>query len=372
MSRILLRGGRVIDPASDIDGPRRCAGHRRQHRGGRAAGPARSRRRCDGHRRDRMLGRAGTDRSARASARSRVSRRRKRSRPDFALRQPEASPRSPRWRTPRRSTTAPTSTRYMLDRAREVHATRLIPVSAVTKGLARRGDWSTLPRWSRPVRGFFPTTEFRSTTRRFWRARCDEIARLDFAISLHEEDRALTDNGAVNAGEVSKRLGVTGVSDVGRDRTHPARPRARDRHRGAGPYRASSRTARVARAGPRGARRAARSVTCEVTPHHFALDDRAVLRWGPNAKMNPPLRSRARRRGAARGDRRRHDRYDRDRSCSARSALQADGTAGRVVSPRERLRTAARGRWRSADAGRQRHRRTGNLARSGARTGASQ
>ena len=32
-------------------------------------------------------------------------------------------------------------------------------------------------------------------------------------------------------------------------------------------------------------------ITCEATPHHFALDDRAVLRWGPNAKMAPPLRS---------------------------------------------------------------------------------
>ena len=35
--------------------------------------------------------------------------------------------------------------------------------------------------------------------------------------------------------------------------------------------------------------RAARSdganVTCEAAPHHFTLDERAVLRWGPNAKM---------------------------------------------------------------------------------------
>src|SRR5262249_2359237 len=32
-------------------------------------------------------------------------------------------------------------------------------------------------------------------------------------------------------------------------------------------------------------------VSCEVTPHHFALDEAATLRWGPNAKMNPPLRA---------------------------------------------------------------------------------
>ena len=42
----------------------------------------------------------------------------------------------------------------------------------------------------------------------------EQIARLGFAISLHEEDRRLTANGAVNAGEVSKRLGVAGVPAV--------------------------------------------------------------------------------------------------------------------------------------------------------------
>jgi dihydroorotase len=28
-----------------------------------------------------------------------------------------------------------------------------------------------------------------------------------------------------------------------------------------------------------------------VTPHHFGLDEQAVLQWGPHAKMNPPLRA---------------------------------------------------------------------------------
>jgi dihydroorotase len=30
-----------------------------------------------------------------------------------------------------------------------------------------------------------------------------------------------------------------------------------------------------------------------VTPHHFTLDDTAVLEWGPDARMAPPLRSHA-------------------------------------------------------------------------------
>jgi dihydroorotase len=43
----------------------------------------------------------------------------------------------------------------------------------------------------------------------------------------------------------------------------------------------------------RHARRNGANVTCEVTPHHFWLEEHAVLQWGPNAKMNPPLRSAA-------------------------------------------------------------------------------
>jgi dihydroorotase len=43
----------------------------------------------------------------------------------------------------------------------------------------------------------------------------------------------------------------------------------------------------------RQAKRRGVRVTCEVTPHHFALTDEALLAQGANAKMNPPLRSAA-------------------------------------------------------------------------------
>jgi len=43
----------------------------------------------------------------------------------------------------------------------------------------------------------------------------------------------------------------------------------------------------------RAARQRGANVTCEATPHHFTFDDRAFARFGPNAKMAPPLRSEA-------------------------------------------------------------------------------
>src|SRR5262249_4012260 len=41
----------------------------------------------------------------------------------------------------------------------------------------------------------------------------------------------------------------------------------------------------------RDAKRRGVSITCEVTPHHMALTDAAVVGFNTNTKMNPPLRS---------------------------------------------------------------------------------
>ncbi|HEX6770403.1 MAG TPA: dihydroorotase, partial [Acidobacteriaceae bacterium] len=41
----------------------------------------------------------------------------------------------------------------------------------------------------------------------------------------------------------------------------------------------------------RAARKSGLHVTCEVTPHHFALTEEAVDEYDTHAKMNPPLRS---------------------------------------------------------------------------------
>ena len=117
----------------------------------------------------------------------------------------------------------------------------------------------------------------------------DEIGRLNFAISLHEEDRGLSCNGAINAGEIAHRLGVSGYSDAAE-----AKRIRRDLALAIGsgaPIHIAHVSTRESLDLIRAARRNGARVTCEVTPHHFGLDERAVLRWGPNAKMNPPLRS---------------------------------------------------------------------------------
>jgi dihydroorotase len=182
----------------------------------------------------------------------------------------------------------PEIARYMIERAGAVRAARLLPVSAVSRGLGGSETVDFEAMAAAGARLFsddgIPIDDLALLTKAF-----DATRALGVAISLHEEDRGLSCNGAVNAGGVSKRLGVTGYSDS----AESARIR-RDLSvaLGAG---APVHVAHVSTADSialiRSARRSGAQVTCEVTPHHFALDDSAVLTWGPNAKMNPPLRA---------------------------------------------------------------------------------
>jgi dihydroorotase len=99
----------------------------------------------------------------------------------------------------------------------------------------------------------------------------------------------LSCGGALNAGEVSKQLGVSGYTDSA-ESERVRRDLAIAIGSGAPVHIAHASTAESFDL-IRAARRHGAHVTCEVTPHHFVLDESAALIWGPNAKMNPPLRS---------------------------------------------------------------------------------
>jgi len=182
------------------------------------------------------------------------------------------------------------TTHYMLERAREVRGARLVPVSAVTKGLqgCELVDFDAMIQAG--ARMFsddgIPIDDQAVLARAF-----DEAARTGFAISLHEEDRALGANGAMNAGEASRRLCAAGIS-VTAESLRVRRDLALAIGSEAPVHIAHVSTAETVEL-IRAAKKRGANITCEVTPHHFTLDDSAVLVWGPNARMAPPLRNRA-------------------------------------------------------------------------------
>src|SRR5271168_1141869 len=184
---------------------------------------------------------------------------------------------------------SPVTTRYMLERAKAAHSARLVPVSAVTHGLGGVEPVDFAAMVEAGARLFsddgIPIDDALVLSRAL-----DETNRLGYAVSLHEEDRALSCEGALNAGAVSKRLGVSGYTDSAESQ-RVRRDLALAIGSGAAVHVAHVSTAESL-ALIRAARRHGAQVTCEVTPHHFTIDENAALTWGPNAKMNPPLRNR--------------------------------------------------------------------------------
>jgi dihydroorotase len=110
----------------------------------------------------------------------------------------------------------------------------------------------------------------------------------DLPVIVHEEDPGLAGEGSMHEGEVSFRLGLTGIPAaaeevmVARDVALAARTGAR------------LHIAHLSTAGSvalvRQAKERGLAVTAEVTPHHFTLTDDAVGTYDTNAKMKPPLR----------------------------------------------------------------------------------
>ena len=113
----------------------------------------------------------------------------------------------------------------------------------------------------------------------------------DIPVIQHAQDPELSGGGVMHEGEWSTRLGLPGMPGAAED-VMVARDLLLVEDTGGRYHVAHLSTARsldlVRRAKEKGL-----SVTCEVTPHHLVLSDEAVAESGfsTHMKMNPPLRS---------------------------------------------------------------------------------
>lgn len=108
----------------------------------------------------------------------------------------------------------------------------------------------------------------------------------------HCEDVSLVGHGVVNEGVVSTLLGLPG-SPAAAEETMVARDIALAELTGCRVHLAHLSTARSVEL-VRAAKAAGLPVTCEITPHHLFLDEAAVgQEYDTNLKMNPPLRTAA-------------------------------------------------------------------------------
>lgn len=117
----------------------------------------------------------------------------------------------------------------------------------------------------------------------------EKARELNVPLSFHEEDPAFITENGINAGETAKKLGITGSPAMAEDAL-VARDCMIALHTGAAvniQHISSANSVKLVKL----AKELGANVTAEVTPHHFTLDETAVLEKGAMAKMNPPLRT---------------------------------------------------------------------------------
>ncbi len=182
-----------------------------------------------------------------------------------------------------------TVTSYIVERARQRAIVNVFPIGAITKGsageeLAAIGSMKAagvvaISDDGRPV-----------MNARVMRRAMETASAFDLPVIDHCEDLHLSAGGDMHEGLESVKLGLRGIPSCSEDvmvardillaevtgaRYHVAHISARHS------------VAMVAFAKTRGLK-----VTCESTPHHFAVADEDILPYDSNYKMKPPLRAR--------------------------------------------------------------------------------
>jgi dihydroorotase len=116
-----------------------------------------------------------------------------------------------------------------------------------------------------------------------------QAKKLDLLVSVHCEDLNLVYDHSINYGNISKQLNLLGIPSIAeeimilRDIFLAEKIGARLHIQ----HISTKRGVELVRE----AKKRGIKISCEATPHHFSLTDEAVLKWGTNAKMSPPLRT---------------------------------------------------------------------------------
>jgi dihydroorotase len=182
----------------------------------------------------------------------------------------------------------PSVTEYILNRAQTDSPARVFPIAAATMGL--EGEVMTEMVALHAAGAVAFSDDGRTISDAGVMRSVLEYSKLvDAPVVVHAEDCALRGEGVVNEGPVSTRLGLPGNPCLAED-ILVARDLMLAKLTG-GRLHVAHISSRGAVELVRRAREDGLSVTAEVTPHHLTLTDEATLGYDTNTKMAPPLRS---------------------------------------------------------------------------------
>ncbi len=180
-------------------------------------------------------------------------------------------------------------TEMMVAKARSHGVVRVHPIGAITRG--QLGRELTEMADLKDAGCVAVSDDGRCVTDAAVMRRALEYARtFDLPVVQHAEDHALTAGAQMHEGAVATRLGLKGWPRVAEDHI-VARDLMLAASTGARYHLAHASTAGSA-ALLREARGRGIRVSAEVTPHHLTLTDEAVMGYRTACKVNPPLRER--------------------------------------------------------------------------------
>ncbi len=179
-------------------------------------------------------------------------------------------------------------TKYIISKAQEQGSANVYPIGSITKGL----NGELLTEMGELKEGGcvgFSDDGLPVMNGDMMRRGLEYAKTFGVPIFTHAEDMSLVSGGSMNEGPIATELGLKGIPWVAEDAV-TARDIMLAELTGAHLHvchvstKGSIELVRNAKA--RGVR-----ITCEATPHHFMLTDEAVRGYDANFKMNPPLRS---------------------------------------------------------------------------------
>lgn len=177
---------------------------------------------------------------------------------------------------------------FVQQRARDLRFARVYPVACVSKGQVGEeiAELATLHHAGAVA---FSDDGKCLMNADLMRRALEYAKMLDVAIIGHEEDEHLSSGGAAHEGYHSVVLGIPGIPSAAEE-VIVARDILLARYTGGRVHIAHISSARSVEM-VRQARRQGVQITAEVTPHHLLLTDAALQDYDANYKMNPPLRT---------------------------------------------------------------------------------
>ncbi|PYS07438.1 MAG: dihydroorotase, partial [Acidobacteria bacterium] len=182
----------------------------------------------------------------------------------------------------------PSITHYIVSEARRSSPARVFPIGTITK--AQKGE--TLAEIGEMFEaGIVGVSDDGKPVMdgQLFRRALEYAQMFDIPVIQHCEDLNLSKGGVMHEGMYSTRLGLKGIPAAAEE-TMVSRDLILSDMTG-GKYHIAHLSTRRSVQMVRDAKGRGLRVSAEVTPHHFTLTDAAVADYDTNAKMSPPLRS---------------------------------------------------------------------------------